>query len=214
MDDPRCDPVRLRNTYAQFALVNRLLSGWRVVFERGIRPRARAGGTVLDVGCGGGDVARALWRWSREAGIPLEVTGVDPDPRALAFARGTVAADGGGPRFERADLAHLRATGRRFDFVVSNHVLHHLDPRELGGFLEDTAAIAATGVLHNDLRRSDLAYLAFALVSWPMRRSYIAEDGLRSVRRAYTPAELRGLAPPGWRVERLEPFRSLLRYDA
>ena len=28
MDDPDCDPQKLRRTYVQFEIVNRLISGW------------------------------------------------------------------------------------------------------------------------------------------------------------------------------------------
>src|SRR5699024_7840642 len=43
--------------------------------------------TVLDIGCGGGDVACALARWARRDGVDLRVTGIDPDPRAHDWAR-------------------------------------------------------------------------------------------------------------------------------
>ncbi len=210
MDDPDCDPRRLRATYAQFALVNGALAGWRRVFRRWIRPCAPGGASLLDVGCGGGDVARGLARWSSAAGVPLRVTACDPDARALAYAR---SAPGARVRYLQSTMAELLDSGERFDFVISNHVLHHLEEGAVAAFLDHSAALARRRVIHNDLRRSDLAYLAFAAVSWPLPGSYIAEDGLRSVRRAYTPAELRVLAPAGWRLERLEPFRTLLVLD-
>ena len=208
MDDPCCDAERLRATYAQFAVVNRWLAGWQGVFERWLRPRLRPGATLLDVGCGGGDVARDLARWSAEAGTPVAVTAVDPDGRALDFARSRPAAPG--VRFRQAGIEELLAEGRRYDFVVSNHVLHHLDEVELPAFLEASSTLARELVVHNDLRRSDLALLAFAPLRVAFRGSFIVPDGLRSIRRAYRPAELRALAPRGWRVVPLEPFRTLV----
>jgi len=211
MDDPACDGERLRATYAQFAVVNRWLAGWRGVFERWLEPRARPGATLLDVGCGGGDVARNLAAWSAAAGVPLAITAVDPDARALAFARGR--GSGQQVRYRRATVEDLLAEGERYDFVISNHVLHHLGETEVAGFLAATASMARVVALHNDLRRSALALLAFAPLRPLFRGSFIVPDGLRSIRRAYRPDELRALAPEGWRVEPMPPFRALLAYE-
>ena len=56
MDDPACDLETLRNTYAQFGAVNRLVSGWEGTYRRLIRPFAasRNHTHLLDVGSGGG----------------------------------------------------------------------------------------------------------------------------------------------------------------
>ena len=43
--------------------------------------------------------------------------------------------------------------------------------------------------------------------------SYIREDGLTSIRRSYTAAELAAAAPAGWTVARHAPFRNLLLLD-
>lgn len=208
MDDPHCDPERLRNTYAQFEVVNRWVTGWRRAYERLLRPRLRHGSTLLDVGCGGGYLSRSLARWSSRAGVPLKVTGIDPDPRALDFAaRHTVP---GEVEYLRTTAEELADAGRRFDFVVSNHLLHHLNEEELPAFLNSTAALAQRSVVHNDLRRHPAALLAFALTRPLFRRSYIVEDGLRSIRRSYTAVELRDRLPAGWQLEVLVPFRNLL----
>ena len=89
MDRPDCDPVLLRRTYAQFPLVNRVVAGWRSNYLECIRPllvqRARA--RILDVGCGGGDIAANLARWALADGFEVAVHGIDPDPRAIGYAR-------------------------------------------------------------------------------------------------------------------------------
>lgn len=208
MDDPDCDPLQLRNTYRSLVRVNALVTGWRRVFGRHIAPRLPSTATLLDVGCGGGDVALRLHRWSARAGWELSITAIDPDPRAIAFATAETAHPG--VAFRRANAEELLAAGERFDLVVSNHVLHHLSNEELMPFLDTTAALARGAVVHNDLSRHPLAFAAFSLTRPFFTGSFITEDGLRSIRRAYTAAELRRLAPAGWRVETLAPFRNLL----
>lgn len=214
MDLPGCDPERLERTYAQFAVVNRAVSGWRGIYLSQLRPRLRGGGpatTLLDIGCGGGDVPAMLSRWAAGDGLRLEITAVDPDPRASRFAaqRNT----GPGLVFRQAASSELVGEGRSYDFVVSNHVLHHLSADALQGFLADSAALCRVRVIHNDIRRSPAAYAFFFAASWPFTGSYIRPDGLTSIRRSFTTAELRTAAPPGWKVTRHSPFRNLLILD-
>ena len=213
MDDPECDRRLLERTYRQFDLVNRLVSGWRRLYVDTLRPvlAERPRPTLLDVGFGGGDIPRHLAAWAERDGLDLEVTAVDPDPRAAAYVR---RAPAGPVRYRQATSGELVEEGRRFDVVVSNHVLHHLDPDGVQGLLHDSERLARRLALHNDLRRSCLAHAAYGVVTRPLaRRSFVHTDGLISIRRAYRPAELAAVRP-GWRVQARRPYRLLLRWEA
>ena len=213
--DGDCDPVILDRTYADFHVVNLVVSGWRSMYCRSIRPglSTTRSSTLLDIGSGGGDVSRCLARWAARDGLRLEVTAIDPDARAHAWASAQPAVRG--LTFRRALSSELVAEGARFDFVVSNHMLHHLNPAELQGVLVDSQALARRGALHADIARGRLAYLGFSIGTWPFfGRSYIRADGLTSIRRSFTAAELRRVAPSGWRVRRAHPYRLELRWTA
>lgn len=210
MDRPDCDPAMLARTYAQFEVVNRAVSGWHGIYRQHLRPLL-SGSTVttlLDIGCGGGDVPVLLSRWAARDGLRLAVTGIDPDPRAAAFAQ--TRRDAAGVTFRQQSAADLLAAGERFDVVVSNHVLHHLPAAALGDFLAESAALSAGLVIHSDLRRSAAAYALFYAGAVPFRGSYIRQDGLTSIRRSYTTAELGTAAPPGWHLVPRAPFHHLL----
>ncbi len=217
MDDPHSDPELLRRTYAQFRYINAVVSGWRTTYRKDIRPllSARRPSTLLDIGSGGGDVSRALALWAARDGLLLSVTAIDPDERAHEFAISQPPVRG--LTFRRALSSELVAEGARFDLVVSNHVLHHLTAQELGGLLFDSEHLVRGGgwVLHADIERNLLAYMGFGAATWPFfRRSFIRADGLTSIRRSYTAAELEAAVPPGWWVTREIPSRLLLRFDA
>ncbi len=214
MDDPGCDEQRLRRTYAQFRVVNAAVSGWRSTYRRHVRPALRRDrvSTVLDLGCGGGDLARALARWAARDGLSVRVTGADPDDRAHAWATGCRGAPG--VIFRRALGRDLVAEGAVFDVVVSNHVLHHLGDEQLQDFLAASRQLARVRVVHSDIVRSRAAYALFSLGTLPFfPGSFIRQDGLVSIRRSYTPEELAVLVPAGWRVERHRPWRNLLLHD-
>ncbi|MFT2692850.1 class I SAM-dependent methyltransferase [Clavibacter zhangzhiyongii] len=214
MDDPDCDPVALERTYARFALVNRVVAGWRGVYRSRIRPLLSASRetSLADLGSGGGDVPLALARWARRDGLRLRVVGLDPDPRAAAFTR-SLPADPD-VEFLRASSADLVADGRRFDLVTSNHVLHHLDEAAFDGLLADSAALAPRAI-HSDIARGRLAYAAYGPLSRLVADgSFVHVDGLRSIRRSWTPVELALRVPAGWRVEGAVPFRVLVVRDA
>jgi len=214
MDDPDCDPVALDRTYARFALVTRVVAGWRGVYRTRIRPRLAADRTteLLDVGSGGGDVPLALARWARRDGLALRITAIDPDPRAVAFTRALPADPD--VAFLDATSADLVAAGRRFDLVTSNHVLHHLDDAAFDALLADSAALAPWAI-HSDIARSRLAYAAYGPASRLVAGgSFVHVDGLRSIRRSWTPIELALRVPAGWRVEGALPARVLVVRDA
>ncbi|WP_216326434.1 class I SAM-dependent methyltransferase [Deinococcus aestuarii] len=212
MDDPACDPGTLRRTYARFGTVNALVSGWRRVYRQEIHPRLsrERPSTLLDIGCGGGDVPRQLARWARRDGLRLRVTAIDADERAIGYAAGLPADPD--VTFRRALSGDLVREGQSFDFVTSNHLLHHLTDAELGALLRDCERLARVRALHSDLTRHALAYDLFSVGARVFPGTLIREDGLTSIRRSHTRAELAALAPAGWGVRPLFPFRLLLTW--
>lgn len=220
MDRPDCDPVLLRRTYAQFPLVNRVVAGWRSNYLECIRPllvqRARA--KILDVGCGGGDIAANLARWALADGFEVSMHGIDPDPRAIGYARQALHRSklpAGALEFRETTSTRLAAAGEQYDLVLSNHLLHHLSPDELQQLQEDTEQLCTGLGLHSDIRRSPMALGLFGLATLPLAgSSLIRRDGLTSIRRSYVPEELEQLLRTGWEVRTQCPYRNLLCWDA
>jgi 2-polyprenyl-3-methyl-5-hydroxy-6-metoxy-1,4-benzoquinol methylase len=208
MDAPDCDPYKLARTYAQFHKINRLLSGWEGIYQRDMRPAFQAGArTVLDIGCGGGDVVRLLAHRAKRDGFAIEFLGIDPDARAITFAHTqenlpTVS-------FKAIHTSDLEDT---FDIILSNHILHHLQDAKIQELCAACEQMATYQVIHNDICRDDLALALFPFVGGWFRGSYIFEDGMRSVRRAFTASELQTIAPTGWQVETSMPFRLQLSW--
>lgn len=211
MDDPDCDPEKLSRTYAQFRTLNRLLSGWSGIFRTYIKPLAIQGNTlqILDIGAGGGDIPLAVSQLAASAGIDVEITAIDPDPRAMAYA---LSADLPPTiRYLNVDSSDPTLQKNRFDVVVSNHVIHHLSQAQLKSICRDAEKLCDRLILFNDIERSRIGYILFSLIA-PLffRNSFIVEDGKTSIRRSYRKNELQMSVPEGWIVKRKFPFRLLL----
>jgi len=215
MDDPDCDTARLENTYRHFQTVNSALCRWNTLYRRHLRPVILAAGgrtfTLLDIGFGGGDVASGLASLARRDRVSLDITAIDTDPRACRYVKTLFLPDS--ITFRLASAGELLREGRRFDFVISNHLVHHLGDEELLSVLSEARQLSRHCVLFSDIERSDVGYLLFALLTRPaFRNSFIRQDGLTSIRRSYALAELRGIVPRGWQVNRIFPLRLLLSY--
>lgn len=213
MDDPDCDLVELENTYRHFSTLNNLISGWRRIYRREIRPQMKhhTKNSLLDIGFGGGDIPIRLANWALEDGFDLQITAIDPDARAFDF----VQKKRRHPKVEflQCKAGELDPSRNSYDFVVSNHLLHHLKEPQLKQLLKTTERLSSKSVIFNDICRSDWGYLFFNLFSRPLfRSSFITEDGLISIKRSYTYNELVEVVPDGWTVETLFPFRLLLSY--
>ncbi|MEX2362161.1 MAG: methyltransferase domain-containing protein, partial [Balneolaceae bacterium] len=116
--------------------------------------------------------------------------------------------------FLHGSSTDLVKKGHRFDFVISNHVLHHLNKTLSHKVLEEAKTMALQKVIFNDIERSDIGFLLFTIFARLIfRKSYITADGLTSIKRSYTFNELKEMVPAGWEVKRVFPFRLLLTYD-
>lgn len=214
MDRDDCDPVLLENTYRQFRTINLLLSQWKQVYTDYIKPKMNAGDsyTLLDVGFGGGDIPIKIAEWAAEDGYDLNITAIDTDLRACEYAWEFLQSDS--VTFKNIASSELVEQGASFDFVISNHMLHHLTEEEALPLLSESKSMATQLVLFNDIERSDLGYALFNIFSRLIfRKSFITADGLISIKRSYTLEELQKMAPASWSVKRKFPFRLLMFYE-
>ncbi|MGZ0712374.1 methyltransferase domain-containing protein (plasmid) [Coraliomargarita sp. W4R53] len=212
MDDPECDPERLRATLRRFDTVNRLVAGWGHVYRSQIRPYlyAREGSgrrlRVLDLGCGGGDVIARLAYSAAADGLQADWLGVDPDARAIEVASARDSPTN--LSFVCTDSAALLESGERFDLVLSNHVLHHLPTDQLTTFAAESRWLSHGAVMHGDIERGHTAYALYAAGITPLAPgTFLRTDGLRSIRRSYRAAELVTALGSPWRIHRPARFR-------
>lgn len=99
------------------------------------------GQTVLDVGCGSGDLLVALAR-----AVPgVEPTGVDPDGIALGRAARKAAAAGIGLTLIRGYADALPVPDASMDHLVSSLAIHHLDADSRTAFAAEARRVLRPG---------------------------------------------------------------------
>lgn len=141
---------------------------------------------IVDIGGARGDLAGRLVARARRQGRRLAVIVVDragpgwPRPGVVVV---------------RADATALPFRPGAVDVVTASLLLHHLEPAAAARSLAEMRATARLGVVINDLLRSRLTLALVWLVTRLFTRHRFARhDGPLSVRRAYSPDELRSLA--------------------
>lgn len=216
MDKLDVDPRRLKKTIEQFDLLNRLFSATLRLFKKQVLPTMlkdpERNWTILDFGSGGGDIDRALVRLCRRRGLKVTITALDLDPRVLPWAQDLCR---NYPEITPVvgsifDLENLGT----FDFIVSNHTLHHFTYPQVRRTVELCLAHSRYGILLNDLARSPWAYVGYTIFTGLLIHGSLAfSDGRLSIRRGFTVAELEteleGLSRPV-RIGTAHPARIFL----
>ena len=162
-----------------------------------IRELAAEAGTplrVLDVACGGGDVAVGLWRKSVAVGTPIVMDGCDISPVAIAPARELASRRRANVDFFERDVLR-QPLPREYDVVVTSLFLHHLSQADAVRLLRDMADSARLSVLVVDQLRSRSNYWLSVAATRLVTRSRVARvDGPLSVEGAFTVDETQALA--------------------
>ncbi len=208
-DDARLTPALVARYLHDLEKVNRYLLGARSVLVH-LAPLLSDGRSdplrVVDLGCGGGEVLRALARQARKHHRPFLGIGLDINPLVVAYAR-SQARQLPELSWIRADAFAMPFAPGSMDAVISTTMVHHLDPGQVVDLLQRARAVARGWLVISDLIRSYPALTAFRVFS---RLAGFHEgsrhDGVVSVCRAYRPQELEGLAATAglknWRLYR------------
>jgi 2-polyprenyl-3-methyl-5-hydroxy-6-metoxy-1,4-benzoquinol methylase len=199
MDQPGLDEGLHGQALRSLALVNWLsmtsLTIWRQIRKLAEETIPSRPLRILDVACGGGDVAQRLAARARRAGIPVHVDGCDINPVAIAHAREAA------PRWGTKNVGFFQHDALRnplpdgYDVVTSSLFLHHLDDAGAEHMLRSMATAANSLVVLNDLRRSRVGYALAWFGARVLTRSHIIQvDGPLSVAAAFTVEEARAMA--------------------
>lgn len=181
--EPPCyTPEEYNDCLKQLERIGRFLGGDKATF-RAFDRLDRPPGSILDVGCGGGQFALKLAKRYPKC----SVKGIDLSPRAIEYARRQLAREPGlDVEFSLSPTPELRQRPKSFDVVTSTLVCHHLSDEAIVDFIRRSVQVATQAVIINDLHRHFLASSGFlALAHLFFRNRLIFHDGPISIERAF-----------------------------
>jgi 2-polyprenyl-3-methyl-5-hydroxy-6-metoxy-1,4-benzoquinol methylase len=186
------------------ARINRWLGGNHILAAL-LRPylRRKPDATILDAGAANGETLRWLSRRF---------------PRARLFALDKVEAfvREAGARSIVADALQWPIAPSSVDLVICSLFLHHFTDQQVRTMLVNFRQSARMAAIAVDLQRHWMASSFLPATRWLARwHPMTVHDGVISVRAAFTPSEMRRLAPPDATVRSHGPwFRLSVVIDA
>lgn len=196
MDAPHLDPVAHAQALAGLRRINWLCNTSKHVSATILeiaKRRSLASVSVLDLGCGSGDIAMGVQRLVSNH-VSCQLTGWDISEVAVNNAR-ELTKDAAQPRFEVQNALSESQSTPKFDFVYCCLFLHHFNEQESVAILRTMSQLARVALIVDDLKRSRWGWLMAKVGCHLLSRSPIVHfDGPQSVRAAYTLDEVRELA--------------------
>lgn len=193
MDDFDMTGETLIKTLDQIARINQLLGGNAVTLS-GLKsllkdwPKNKQM-TIVDLGCGNGDMLRAIADYGKKKAYRFVLIGIDANAFTLNYAE---ALSGDYPEisYVQKDILASDYDGISCDVVLSTLFLHHFTDKEIDRLLSQHLKKARLAVLVNDLHRHRLAYYLFKLIALGIQNKMVKNDGLISILRGFKRKEL------------------------
>jgi hypothetical protein len=209
MDDLSMEGDLLRNTLDQLVLINKRLGGNKVTIK-GLHTLLKTEPkdvpiSIVDLGCGSGDILRAVADYGRKNNFTFNLTGIDANEYTVNYAR-KLSVNYPEISYFYMDVQSIEFSGIRFDVVITTLFLHHFTDREIERLLIPIVNKISIGVVINDLHRCRTAYYLFKAVCLFIKNPMVKKDGAVSVLRGFKKNELISIS------KKLNSTRSTIRW--
>jgi len=197
MDDFTVQGDLLTETLDQLARINRYLGGNQVTMN-GLRKilkdhPADKPLTIVDMGCGNGDLLRCIAEYGKKAGYDFRLIGIDANAHTVAYAR-KLSGNYKELSFQQLDVFSEEFQKLEYDLVLATLFLHHFSEEEIVTLLQSVMKTATLGMVVNDLHRNAVAYSLFQILGLFIRNPMTREDGLISIRKAFKREDLENMS--------------------
>jgi 2-polyprenyl-3-methyl-5-hydroxy-6-metoxy-1,4-benzoquinol methylase len=145
--------------------------------------------TILDIGCGSGDMLRKISDWASKQNKKVQLTGIDLNADTIEFARERSA--GYDIIYRTQNVFGDALMNERADITTASLFCHHFEKDQLVQILKRMQTLAKKAVVINDLHRHWFAYYAIGVLTYFFARSRLVRyDAKLSVARAFTRKDL------------------------
>lgn len=194
MDDFDMKGEVLQDALDKIAKINQLLGGNKLTLEgvKSILKESPAKNklTVVDIGCGNGDMLRSLADYLEDKDIKISLIGIDANQFTVDYAE-KLSVHYPNISYLCEDVFDKEFENLHYDIVLCTLTLHHFKDDEICKLLNVFKNNAKLGIIINDLHRSSISYRLFQLLCGVFRLNDMSrEDGLVSILRGFKKPEL------------------------
>lgn len=193
MDDLNYNGPMLHDALDKLAKINQWLGGNKVTInglKKALKNHSKSQPlTIIDLGCGGGDILRDLSKFGKQNGYKFKLIGVDANVHTVNYAS-ELSKDFDNIEFKAIDIFSEDFEKMEYDVVLTTLFLHHFKEEQIIEILSKAKNKAKLGIVVNDLHRHRLAYYLFKLICLTIKNNMIIEDGLTSILRGFKRDEL------------------------
>lgn len=193
MDDLSMEGSLLRDTLDKIATINRFLGGNRVTLtglKRLIKNHPKSTPiTIIDLGCGEGDVLRDVAKLGKKEGYHFKLIGIDANADTIAYAK-ELSLEYSQISFKQIDIFSTEFETLKYDVALATLFFHHFKNPSLISFLKKLISNASKGVVVNDLHRSKMAYYLYKVIMLPVKNEMVKYDGAISILRGFKKSDL------------------------
>lgn len=202
MDDFNLEGEILRDALDKIASINRMLGGNKVTLQ-GVKhllkikllnhkgdPAGNDEISILDVGCGNGDMLRTLASYALEKGLNFKLTGIDANEFTINHAK-QLSVNYPNIHYVCADIFEEIKQERNYDVILCTLTLHHFKDKEIITLMRGFKTQSRLGIVVNDLHRSTVAYYLFTALCFLFGLNQMSkDDGLVSILRGFKKQDL------------------------
>lgn len=194
MDDFALEGEILRDALDKIAKINQLLGGNKLTLQgveslmNKVSPNKEV--TIFDIGCGNGDMLRALADYASNNNLNFKLIGIDANQFTINHAK-ELSKQYQNITYQCEDIFDDKFKNLKYDIVLCTLTLHHFKDAEIVKLVSIFNENASIGIVINDLQRSALAYRLFQVLCFVFKLNKMSkEDGLVSILRGFKKEEL------------------------
>lgn len=188
MDDLDCSGPVLEQTLRELKTINRLLGG-NGVTNRGLSqvvqrfPQDQY--SLVDLGCGGGDMIAVMQTWASKKNIPIRFIGADANANTITLAKERQKALSD-VHWQVANVFDSTFLEDQVDIATCTLFTHHFTDEELVQLFQGLKQKVRLAIVINDLHRHPLAYYSIKwLTRWFSKSPMVQNDAALSVLRSF-----------------------------
>ncbi len=194
MDDFAMEGEILREALDKIATINQLLGGNKLTLSgvKKLALRAPLGSeiTIVDVGCGNGDMLRILADYGLKNNFIFKLIGIDANNFTINHAA-QLSKNYPNISYRREDIFNEPFSELKYDIALCTLTLHHFKDDDVLKLMTVFHENSSLGIVINDLERSALSFRLFQALCFVFQLNTMSrQDGLISILRGFKKKDL------------------------